>query len=76
MKICKYYNFDELDFLTIPDALLTLNRNQLFSTWEVLEQQLEQVDPKIQPEVYNALDEKASIVFAAWIAFRYVGRGG
>ena len=65
---------NKLDYLSIPEALLEYNRYLLFSTWEILEQQLQQVDPYKSPDIYKALDERVSIVFDAWLLFRYVGR--
>lgn len=78
-KINAVYNFDCLNssdsFLTIPDFLITFTRDTVFSTWQVLERQLEQVDPVAEPEMYRALDDRAATLFEAWLNFRYVGRG-
>lgn len=70
-KPCDFHNIT--DFRTILNALLDCNRNMLFLTWQVLESQLSQVDPTDELEVYNALNERAAILFDAWILFRYTG---
>ena len=69
-----FHSENDSTFLTIPDALLERNRDQLFLTWQMLERQLSQVDPKKEPEMYLAINSRASIVFDAWLRFRYVGR--
>lgn len=63
------------DHLTIPNALLEYSRDQLFSIWEVLENQLVQIDKNENPDIYHELDERAATVFNAWLCFRYVGQG-
>jgi hypothetical protein len=42
------------DFLTIPDSLITYTRDTVFSTWQIIELQLSQVDPVKDPDVYQA----------------------
>ena len=49
-------------FLTIPDTV--------FSTWQVIETQLSQVDPAKDPDIYQALDNRANTLFNSWLAFR------
>ena len=66
---------NDSDYLSIPNALVTYARNTVFSVWQVLEGQLSQVDPALDPEMYAALQERAVAVFNAWIEFRYVCRG-
>lgn len=74
-KITAYYNFESTnEFLTIPDSLITYTRDTVFSTWQVLERQLEQVDRTKDPEIYQALDDRAATLFEAWLTFRYAGR--
>lgn len=62
------------DFLTLPDSLITSTREAVFFTWQTLEMQLSQVDPVRYPEMYQALDDRAAIMFETWMQFRYVGR--
>jgi hypothetical protein len=62
------------NFLTIPDALISYTREAVFFTWQTLEMQLSQVDPVRYPEMYQALDDRAAIMFETWMQFRYVGR--
>lgn len=70
-----YFNFSSsTDFLTIPDSLITYARDTVFSTWQTIELQLSQVDPAKDPEMYQALDDRANTLFNAWVEFRYVGR--
>ncbi|KKG49231.1 hypothetical protein [Methanosarcina mazei] len=58
------------DFLTIPDSLITFSRDIVFQTWQILERQLNQVDPGRDPEVYRALDSRAAAIFDIWLGFR------
>ncbi|MDD3064141.1 MAG: hypothetical protein PHX50_15195 [Massilibacteroides sp.] len=62
------------DFLTIPDSLITFSRDVVFQTWQILERQLNQVDPVKDPEMYQALDSRAATLFEAWLSFRNAGR--
>jgi len=57
-------------FLTIPDALISYTRDTVFSTWQVIERQLDQVDPAKDPDIYQALDNRANTLFNSWLAFR------
>lgn len=71
-----FHNFESPnDFLTIPDSLIAYTRDTVFSTWQVLERQLEQMDPVAEPVMYQALNDRAATLFEAWLNFRYVGRG-
>jgi len=71
------YSFDSTaQFLTVPDSLITSTRNTVFSTWQALECALSLVDPKKEPDLYTALDDRANTLFLSWLEFRYVGRGG
>lgn len=58
------------DFLTIPDSLITYTRDTVFSTWQIIETQLSQVDPAKDPDIYHALDDRANTLFNSWLAFR------
>lgn len=58
------------DFLTIPDSLITYTRDTVFSTWQIIETQLSQVDPVKEPDVYQALDCRAAAIFDIWLGFR------
>ena len=58
------------DFLIIPDALVIHARGTIFSTWQVLELQLSQVDPVKDPEIYQALVDMANTLFNSWLQFR------
>jgi len=58
------------NFLTIPDTLISYTRDTVFSTWQVIELQLSQVDPVKDPDVYQALDCRANALFNSWLAFR------
>jgi len=58
------------DFLTIPDSLITYTRDTVFSTWQIIEMQLSQVDPVKDPDIYHALDDRANTLFNSWLAFR------
>jgi len=58
------------DFLTIPDSLITYTRDTVFSTWQIIELQLSQVDPVKDPDVYQALDCRANTLFEVWLQFR------
>ena len=58
------------DFLTIPDSLITHTRDTVFSTWQIIELQLSQVDPVKDPDVYQALDCRANTLFEVWLQFR------
>lgn len=58
------------NFLTIPDALISYTRDTVFSTWQVIERQLDQVDPAKDPDVYQALDDRANTLFNSWLQFR------
>ncbi|MDY0283920.1 MAG: hypothetical protein RBQ82_05355 [Synergistaceae bacterium] len=60
------------DFLTIPDSLIAYTRDTVFSTWQIIELQLSQVDPVKDPDVYQALDCRANTLFNSWLAFRRV----
>lgn len=70
------YSFDSTtQFLTVPDSLITTTRNAVFSTWQALEWALSLIDPKKEPDLYAALDDRAQTLFLAWLQFRYVERG-
>lgn len=58
------------DFLTIPDSLIAHTRDTIFSTWQIIELQLSQVDPAKDPDIYQALDCRANTLFNSWLAFR------
>lgn len=75
-NIFKQVHLDDFNYLSIPDALINYVRDTVFSTWQTLELQLAQVDPVQDPEMYQALDERAATLFNSWLSFRYVGRGG
>ena len=60
--------------MIIPDSGIRYLKDLTFSFWQVLEGQLAQVDPKKEPNLYIALDARASIVYNAWLQFRYVDR--
>lgn len=64
----------DFDYISIPDAILTYHRDILFSSWQALELQLSQVNSVTDPEVYHALDSRATILFSAWLQFRNTGR--
>lgn len=69
------FDFDSsTTFLTIPDALISYTRDTVFSTWQVLELQLSQVDPAKDPDIYSALDDRANTLFNSWLQFRRVNR--
>jgi len=69
------YSFDSTSqFLTAPDSLITSTRNAIFSTWQIIEWQLFLLDPDKEHGLYAALDDRANILFLAWLQFRYVGR--
>lgn len=61
---------ESFDYLTIPDSLITYTRDLVFSTWQTLETQLSQVDPAEEPEMYQALDARTSMLCSAWLQFR------
>lgn len=58
------------NFLSIPDALISYTRDTVFSTWQVIETQLSQVDPAKDPDIYQALDYRANTLFEVWLQFR------
>lgn len=65
------FDFDSYsNFLTIPDALISYTRDTVFSTWQVIETQLSQVDPAKDPDIYQALDYRANTLFEVWLQFR------
>lgn len=67
---------NDLDYISIPDAILRYHRETLFFSWQNLELQLARIDPEKDPDIYQALDERACVLFSAWIQFRYLeGRG-
>jgi len=66
-----YFNFSSsTDFLTIPDSLITYARDTVFSIWQTIELQLSQVDQVKDPDIYQALDDRANTLFNSWLAFR------
>lgn len=70
-----FNDIESTDFLTIPDALINYTRNLVYNTWQALERQLEQVDPEEDPEIYQALNDRAQTAYNAWLQFRYTERG-
>ncbi len=67
-------HLNAFDYLSIPDSIISYTRDMVFSTWQVLERQLSQVDPVKDPEMYQALDSRAATLFEAWLSFRNAGR--
>jgi hypothetical protein len=65
----KYYNvcgkerIKSNSFITVPNSLICYNRDTLFSTWQIIERQLEQLNPKTDNEIYTALDALAWFIF-------------
>jgi len=56
-------------FTTIPNSLICHSRDTLFSTWQILERQLEQLDPITDTDIYMALDARARFIFDMWLQF-------
>jgi hypothetical protein len=76
ITVREYYNLNEKEliksnsFITILNSLICYNRDTLFSTWQILERQLEQLNPEIDNDIYSALDTRAQFVFDMWMQFR------
>lgn len=60
------------NFLTIPDSLITYARDTVFSTWQIIERQLKQVDIDQNPEVYFALEKRSDFLFNVWLQFEVI----
>ncbi|WP_187151923.1 hypothetical protein [Methanosarcina siciliae] len=67
---------DSTNFLAIPDSLIAYTREIVFQTWQIIENQLAKIEPKNDPKMYNALDDRAACLFEAWLTFRYMGDRG
>lgn len=63
---------DTTDFLTIPDSLITYTRNTIFTTWQILERQLKQIDSECYPEIYAALERRTEFLFNIWLQFEVI----
>lgn len=57
------------NFLTIPDSLITYARDTIFSTWQIIERQLAEVDQAQEPDMYSALDQRGVFMFNIWVMF-------
>lgn len=60
------------NYLTIPDSLITYARDTIFSTWQIIERQLKQVDFDQNPEIYSALEKRSEFLFNVWLQFEVI----
>jgi len=56
-------------FIVIPNSLIYYSQDTLFSTWDILERQLEQLNPETENDIYAALDDLAGFIFDMWLQF-------
>jgi hypothetical protein len=56
-------------FTIIPNSLICYSRDKLFSTWQILERQLEQLNPETDSDIHMALDAGVRFIFDPWLQF-------
>jgi len=64
-------SYSDSNYLTIPHALIEYNSSMLYSTYQILENQLSQIDPLEEPEMYQGIEKLVKTVFDSWVTLGY-----
>jgi len=64
------HNFVIDDLPSIIEGILTYHRSALYSSWQALELQQEQLNETTNPELYIELDRANWILHNSWLQFR------
>ena len=66
----------EYGYLAIPRALLAYQNKMLYNSYLILEIQLSQINPELEPVMYKEINGLAQNMFDSWVALGYRENGG